>query len=335
MRGTEGKQVFHNEPPYWEKKNSGQLPLEPRLIEEKTEAEFLYLALYLVEFLLVRAVRERPFDERGYDAHLVFLHAPCGYRRHAEPYAACDHRALRVERDGVFIGCYAGVKESILGFVARKAHRRDVNEHKMIIGSARDERKAFFHEGLGAGAFVREHLLLVFLKRRLQRLLERHCLGGYDVHQRAALYAGKYLFIYLFFELLATHYHAGARAAKRFMSGRRDELRERHGARMKPCGDKPGYVGNIHHHHCACLVRDFAEGLKVYNPRVRARSDDYHFRTVLLGQLPHHIHVYSVVVFSYAVEDNLIKLTREINQASVGKMSSVREVHAHDGVAGL
>src|SRR3990172_5757493 len=161
MRGTKRKQVFHNEPPYWEKKNSGQLPLEPRLIEEKTEAEFLYLALYPVEFLIVRAVREGPFDERRYDAHLVFLHASCCYCRHAEPYAACDHRALRVERDGVFIGCYAGLYEGLFGFFARKAHRRDVNEHKMVIGSARDERKAFFDKGLGKGLGVYEHLLLV------------------------------------------------------------------------------------------------------------------------------------------------------------------------------
>src|SRR3972149_2982887 len=78
MRGTEGKQVFHNEPPYWEKKNSGQLRLEPVFIEEKTEAEFLYLVLFLLKILLNQHPLRSPIGELPKTVNHFFLHAPCG-----------------------------------------------------------------------------------------------------------------------------------------------------------------------------------------------------------------------------------------------------------------
>jgi hypothetical protein len=46
-------------------------------------------------------------------------------------------------------------------------------------------------QGLGQHAGVLDHLLLVGLELGAQRFLEGHGLAGDDVHQRAALEAGK------------------------------------------------------------------------------------------------------------------------------------------------
>ena len=62
----------------------------------------------------------------------------------------------------------------------------------MIVGAAGNDLVAALGQALGHGARVVEHLLLVVLELRLQRLQECHRLGGDDVHQRTALGAGEH-----------------------------------------------------------------------------------------------------------------------------------------------
>ena len=65
--------------------------------------------------------------------------------------------------------------------------RPQVDQEQVRVGAAGDDAQAAILEHGGQHARVLEHLLLVDLEFARQRFLERHRLGGDDVHQRPAL----------------------------------------------------------------------------------------------------------------------------------------------------
>ena len=65
-----------------------------------------------------------------------------------------------------------------------------VHQHQVVIRAAGYDLDAAFDKGR-RHCPVGDHLLLVTHKFRARRFLEAHRLGGDDVHQRAALAAGK------------------------------------------------------------------------------------------------------------------------------------------------
>ena len=68
---------------------------------------------------------------------------------------------------------------------------------------------------------------------------------GDDVHERAALDAGKNGGVDLLRELLLAHDDAAARTAQTFVRRGGDEVRVRNRARMLAAGDEPGDVRHV------------------------------------------------------------------------------------------
>ena len=79
-----------------------------------------------------------------------------------------------------------------------------VDQEHVAVGAARDDAQAALGEHRGHGARVVQHLLLVGLELGLERLAERHRLGGDDVHQRPALQAREDRAVDGFFELASS-----------------------------------------------------------------------------------------------------------------------------------
>src|SRR5204863_109402 len=99
--------------------------------------------------------------------------------------------------------------------------------------------------------------------------------------------------------------------------------------------DEPRDVRDVGHHQRADAVRDLANALEVDHPRIRRRSADDHPRLVLLGRLRHIVVVDQLILFAHAVRDDFEIAAAVRQRMSVREVSAVREVHAHDRVAGL
>ena len=92
--------------------------------------------------------------------------------------------AVAVDRD-------AGGVQHLLGHLAGQAARGHVHQQQMIVRAAGDETELPPPQLVGQRAGVGDGLSGVGAEGWLQRLAESDRLGGDDVHQRAALHAGK------------------------------------------------------------------------------------------------------------------------------------------------
>jgi hypothetical protein len=145
-------------------------------------------------------------------------------------------------------------------------------------------RTALFGQHLGHHLGIVDDLLLIVAKVLAQRLLEGHRLGGDDVHQRAALQAGKTIELSAFSCSALGQDHAAARAAQRLVCGRGHEMRVRHRVGVEPGGDQAGIVSDIGQQVGADFVGDLREALEIDAQGIRRGAGDDHLRLVLARQ---------------------------------------------------
>ena len=157
---------------------------------------------------------ERLGDPAGDGDHLLFLHAAGGDGGSADADAARFERGGGVERDAVLVHGDAGLVERFLGDLAVEALRAEVDEHEVVVGAAGDDAEPVAGERGGERRGVGDDLPLILVEPRLERFVEADRLGGDDVHERAALDAGKDHGIDLLRELLPAQDDAAARAAQ-------------------------------------------------------------------------------------------------------------------------
>ena len=130
---------------------------------------------------------------------------------------------------------------------------------------------------------VGDDLFRVFAEARIGRFLEAHRFGRDDVHQRAALRAGKRDAVEFLGELLLAQYQAAARSAQRLVRGGGNEIRVRHRARMHAAGHESRDVRHVHEEQSAHRSRDFRHAREIDDARVGAGARDNHFRFVLIA----------------------------------------------------
>src|SRR2546428_7861435 len=102
----------------------------------------------------------------------------------------------------------------------------------MIVSPARDETQTLFLQ-LGRKRFgINQNLALILFEVFAQRFTKRDGLGGDDVNQRSALYAGEQFSIDLFCVLFFAENQAAARTTQSLVSRAGDVIGNRHGRGM-------------------------------------------------------------------------------------------------------
>ena len=99
--------------------------------------------------------------------------------------------------------------------------------------------------------------------------------------------------------------------------------------------DESGDVRHVDHQVSADALRDRAESLKVDDARISGRSGDDELRLVLFREGFDLVVVDHGRVVVDTIWDEVVEHTGDIDRAAVSEVSSMREVHAEDGVAGL
>src|SRR5690606_4480084 len=145
-------------------------------------------------------------------------------RRTLFPYTTLFRSRVAVDRD-------AGGVEEVLGLLAVEAGVAQVDEDEVDVGTAGDDGDAGLadgglHEPLGDDPGALEGAALPVGELLAGGNLERHGLGGDDVHERAALLAGEDRGVELLARVLgvAGQDQARARAAEGFVDGRGDDV---------------------------------------------------------------------------------------------------------------
>ena len=293
-------------------------------------------ALGLVLLRRVLRMVEHERDDVGDLLHIGLLEAARRERGGAEADAARDERGERLEGDRVLVDRDVDLVEEILRLLAREVLAREIDEHEVVVRAARDDAEPVLRELVREHGGVLHDLLGIRLERGLQRLAERDGLRRDDVHERAALDAGEDSLVELLAELgVLAEDHAAARAAQRLVRRRRHDVGVRHRARMEAGGDEAGDVRDVDHEIRADAVRDLRHALEVDDARVGRGARDDELRLAVLCDALELVVVDALILLAHAVGNDVEILAAHVDGRAVREMAAVREVHAHDGIAGL
>ncbi len=114
---------------------------------------------------------------------------------------------------------------------------------------------------------------------------EGYGLGGDDVHQRAALNAGKHVFVQQGGMVAVGQDEPAARTPQGLMRGGSDEIGVSDRRGMDPTGDQPRDMRHIHHQISAHVSGDGAETFEIQGAGIGARAGDDQPGLVFSGQL--------------------------------------------------
>src|SRR5262249_53905572 len=81
--------------------------------------------------------------------HLFFLHSASRQCGRADSKSRWLQRRLSVEWNRVLINCYRRALETLLCLRAGQSAREDIDQHKMVVSSARDDSEPVTRESFG------------------------------------------------------------------------------------------------------------------------------------------------------------------------------------------
>ncbi len=205
----------------------------------------------------------------------------------------------------------------------------------MRVGSAGNDVVAAAHQRGGQRLRVFNDAPLVGAELLAEGFFERDGLGGDDVHQGAALNAGKEAFVDRLGVRLPAEHHAAARAAERFVGRGGDNVRVGYRIGMKIGRHQAGNVGHVDQQEGAGLVGDLAEALKIKDSGIGARTDNQELRPVGHRLRFHFVIIDAAGLAIDAVGLHAIEAAGKIDRAAVGEVAPMGQVHSQDRVAGL
>ena len=100
--------------------------------------------------------------------------------------------AARIERDRVLVRRDPGAGERGLRLLAEDLDRREIEQHHVGVGAARDNPDAVFVDRAGERTRVLDHAPRVVLELRAKGFAQAHRLGGEDVGVKTALDTGEH-----------------------------------------------------------------------------------------------------------------------------------------------
>jgi hypothetical protein len=234
-----------------------------------------------------------------------------GAGRRADADAAGLHWRQWIERHAVLVTGDAGMFQALVGILAGKAKRSQIDEGEVGVGAARHQIGAALLEAIGEGLGVGDHRFGIGLEIGLQRFAEGDCLGGDDMHQRAALQAREDRRIDLLGDgLVIGQHHAAARAAQGLMGGGGDNMGMAEGGGMLARRHQTGEVGHVHEQDGADFVSDLPEACEIEVARIGRSTGNDHFRLMFFRQAFDLVEIDQMVVLAHAILNGIEPLAR-------------------------
>ena len=122
-------------------------------------------------------------------ADVVFIEASRGEERRSYADTARDEGRLVVERNHVLVDGDVRLVKSLFNDLAGFAFVSEVDEHKVVVGAARNKVVTHFVEFVSHCSRVFNDLGHVDFEARVKRFFEANSLCSDDVHERAALHS--------------------------------------------------------------------------------------------------------------------------------------------------
>src|SRR5581483_7906863 len=161
----------------------------PPRVERELVGQFGNFSADAVEGRIVIALLERLRDPGSNLAHLRLLHAARGECRRAHADAGGLEGRIRIPGNRVLVHRDPGLAQCSLGVGAENALLEDIDEHEVIVRTARDQPEAGCLQTFRKSLRVRDDLRGIGAKLRTQRLAQSNGLSSDNVHQWTTLLA--------------------------------------------------------------------------------------------------------------------------------------------------
>ena len=215
-------------------------------------------------------------------------------------------------------------------------HTGEVNEHKVVVGAARNELEAFLLKLVSESCRILNYLLCVCLERGLESLAEANRLCSDGVHKRTSLDTGEDSLVDLLCDLLVVAKDKTATgASESLVSSGGGNVSVRNGRGMNACGNKTCDVRHIYHKVCANLLSDSRELLEIDDSGICRSTRKDKLRLALEGKTSYLLVVDNVLGLGNTVGNDVPVLTRHIYGRAVAEVSSVSKIHGKNCIAGL
>ncbi len=258
-----------------------------------------------------------------------------GHGRGADADPGGDEGRALLVGYGVLVDGNTSPPEDRFCLLAGVVAIREVEQHQVVVGAAGDEVEAPIHEHARHHLGIGEHLLLVDLESRLERLVERHRLAGDDVHERTTLGTREDRRVVGLDPLAAaSEAETTTRTPQGLVCGGRDVVAVLERRRMQPSGDQPRNVSHVVDQDGTDLVGNGPEAGKVPGARIGGSTGHDELRALAQGDRADLVHV-DVAGLVDAVVDGPVELAGAVGGGSMGEVSPIREVQPHQRVARL
>ena len=205
----------------------------------------------------------------------------------------------------------------------------------MVVSASGADRVAEHTKACSKRLGIEDYLLCVLLERRLECFMKADSLGRDDLHERPSLNAGEDLSINLLGILFLAEDEAGTGSTETLMRGCRDKVGDRNGILMDTTCNEACDVRHINEEVGSDGVGNLTESHKVDLARVGGSAGREHLRANFLGLLGKGIIVDTAIVLRDAVVGDLVELAGEVGLVSVGEVTTMRQIHGEDFIAGL
>ena len=229
-----------------------------------------------------------------------------------------------------------GAAQCLFGRVAFDAFGAQVDQHHMRIGAASDDIQTALHQLIGQRLRVLDHLCLIGLEFRAQRLAKGHGLARDHMHQRATLNTGEDGGIEFLRQILVIGQdHAAARAAQGFVGGRCGDMGMREGRGVEARRHQTREMRHIDQQIGTDAIGNLAHFREIDDAGDGGPTGDDHLGLVFGSKARDLVIVQQVVLTAHAILDGVEPFAGLVGLGPVSQVAARIQRHAKDRIAGL
>ena len=285
-------------------------------------------------------MRRQPVDDPNNPvadlAELGLGKPPRGAGGRSKADARGDGGLFGIKRNAVLVAGDMRPAQGLFGGIALHALGAQIDQHQVGVSAARHGAKPALHQLIRQRLRIADHLGLIDLEIRTQRLAKSHGLGRDHMHQRAALDAGEDRRIDLLRNrLVIGQNHAAARTAQGLVSGRGRHMGMREGRRIEARRDESRKMRHIHQQIGPDLVGNGPHAREVEDARNGRTARDDHRRLVFQRQRLNLVIVGQQRVLPHAILHGVEPFAGLVRGRAMGQVTAGIKTHAQDGIARL